>query len=618
MSDRRRTFNGSERAALFLASDGRCCICGIDLQPGWHADHVVPFAAGGLTDVSNGQALCPTCNLRKGSAMSYKSELRVWQAGCLDVYTSRQHSDFLLVAQPGAGKTRFAIEAMNRQWLAGNIQKVIVAVPTRHLKKQWSQEAARFGYDLDHGWANEVGAWPRDQHGLAVTYQQIMNQPGLFRKHAEGAGVVLDEVHHCSEREKWGIAIEEAFGSAHSRLLMSGTPFRTDGKRINFLTYRDGKAVPDYEYGYDDAIRDGVCRPVYFPRMGGSVEWVDDGVIKSSSFDEDLDERGASQRLRTALWPAGEWIPHVLREAEARINEVRRESPDAGGIVFCMDQEHAHAIADLLAKISGVAPVVAVSDDPDSDEKIARFRESQDKWIVSVRKVSEGVDIKRLRVGVFATNVVSEVFFRQAVGRVVRVQDPDAAESAWFYIPDDARLRGHAETLKRMRAAAIEEIPCDAPLADRAVDRASVSTYQPVASSAESVGVIVDGMTFTAQELAEANSAKMRRPELARFSDEEVAIIFREAREERPAVCAPPQGRPENASKTLTERKDELRVAGNKKLQEFAARNGLPYKDVNVAANKAIGVRTIRHADEEQLKRRLELAHRWLKNGQIS
>lgn len=609
--DRRRSFSSAQRAALFLAADGRCESCDAELGAGWHADHVDPWSTGGATDVVNGQALCPACNLKKGAQVNAKSDLRDWQEQALNVYISRRDKDFLLVAQPGAGKTRWSVEVMHRHFVAGNVSRVVIVVPTRHLKKQWAQDAAEFGYDIDHGWTNHVGVWPRDHHGVAVTYQQIAQQPSLMRRHASGALVIFDEVHHCSHNESWGEAIEEAFAGAYARVLLSGTPFRSDGKRIKFITYRDGKAVPDFEYGYDDAIRHNVCRPVYFPATGGSFEWVDRGKTRSATFDDELDEHEASKRLRTALWPNGEWIPQVLRDADQRLSTVRKSAPNAGGIVFCMDQEHAHQIAEILGRVSGSRPVVAVSDDPDSDEKISRFRESSDKWIVSVRKVSEGVDIKRLRVAVYATNVVSEVFFRQAVGRVVRVLDPDAAESAWVHIPDDPRLRDHAEALRKMRQDVIHELDDCGPQEREAGER-QASQYQPLVSLAEDRGVIVDGQTFDLEELAKASSVKMSNPSLAAFTDEQVALVLRAAN----AAPAPPKPEPQ-PKKTLTERKNELRTRGSKMLEEFAMKRGYEPRDVHIQANRCIGVASAKHADEEELERRISLAQAWLRSGEM-
>jgi hypothetical protein len=63
--DPRRRFNARERAALFIAAGGGCPRCDEPLPTDFHADHRDPWARGGVTDVINGQALCPTCNRRK-------------------------------------------------------------------------------------------------------------------------------------------------------------------------------------------------------------------------------------------------------------------------------------------------------------------------------------------------------------------------------------------------------------------------------------------------------------------------------------------------------------------------------------------------------------------------
>lgn len=62
-----RRFPARSRVALFLAAAGRCAQCGVRLEPGWHADHVESVSNGGATTPANGQALCPGCNLRKGT-----------------------------------------------------------------------------------------------------------------------------------------------------------------------------------------------------------------------------------------------------------------------------------------------------------------------------------------------------------------------------------------------------------------------------------------------------------------------------------------------------------------------------------------------------------------------
>ena len=62
----RRNFSTRQRNILLWISGGKCSICGVKLSSSFHADHVKAYANGGSTLLSNGQALCATCNLRKG------------------------------------------------------------------------------------------------------------------------------------------------------------------------------------------------------------------------------------------------------------------------------------------------------------------------------------------------------------------------------------------------------------------------------------------------------------------------------------------------------------------------------------------------------------------------
>ncbi len=182
------------------------------------------------------------------------------------------------------------------------------------------------------------------------------------------------------------------------------------------------------------------------------MEWIaPDGQFHSHDFDDELDRARANQRLRTALSVEGRWLPTVLADAHRKLTEIRAEQPDAGGLVIAMDVEHAKAIARILRVEHGVKAPVATSDDPDASDKIAAFGASTEPWIVAVRMVSEGVDIPRLRVGVFATNTTTELFFRQALGRLVRWTKGSRRQRAWMYLPDDVRLRGHADRVEQQR-----------------------------------------------------------------------------------------------------------------------------------------------------------------------
>ncbi|MGZ4757799.1 MAG: DEAD/DEAH box helicase, partial [Acidimicrobiales bacterium] len=380
--------------------------------------------------------------------------LRPWQKAALERFHAHQGADFLAVATPGAGKTTFALTAAVQHLSEHPNQRVVVVAPTQHLKLQWSRAAARLDLHLEPQWSPRDGRLPADMHGVVVTYQQVAMQARNLRPIATDAFVIFDELHHAGDDRAWGDGIRLAFGDAARRLALSGTPFRSDTTSIPFVPYDDfGEARSDYEYGYGEALTDGgVVRPVYFPRIDGHMEWVGpDGSEYSCSFDDALDAARSGQRLRTALSLTGEWLPAVLDQAHEQLTAIRASQPHAGGLIIAIDHDHAKGIVDLMRRRHGVTPTLVLSDDPTASARIEHFAEGSMPWIVAVRMVSEGVDIPRLRVGVFATNTATELFFRQAAGRLVRWTRGMRHQKAFFFIPDDPRLRTFAAQIAEQR-----------------------------------------------------------------------------------------------------------------------------------------------------------------------
>ena len=177
------------------------------------------------------------------------------------------------------------------------------------------------------------------------------------------------------EDATWGRSTVDAFASAKFRLLLSGTPFRSDNSPIPWVTYNDeGVSRADYDYGYTQALIDNVCRPVTFHTYGGEMEWVSDGKVRRAGFDVVLPAPEAARRLRTALDADGDWITHVLRDANDELVKIRAgDHPNAGGLVVAMDKEHADKLAGRLARITGERPDVVHSDAADASQRIARF-----------------------------------------------------------------------------------------------------------------------------------------------------------------------------------------------------------------------------------------------------
>jgi superfamily II DNA or RNA helicase len=329
-----------------------------------------------------------------------------------------------------------------------------VVAPTEHLKRQWAEAAHRVGISLNPNFRNSEGSASADYTGIALTYAGVAAHPMLHRRRAENRRtlVILDEIHHAGDALSWGEAISEAFDPATRRLALTGTPFRSDANPIPFVSYTPGpdgiqRSAADYTYGYAHALRDGVVRPVIFLSYSGQMRWrTKAGDEVGVTLGEPLTKDLIAQAWRTALDPQGEWVSAVLRAADRRLTEVRRAVPDAGGLVIASDQMTARAYARILRDLTGEPPAVVVSDEPDASDRIKEFSESQQRWMVAVRMVSEGVDVPRLAVGVYATSVSTPLFFAQAVGRFVRARR--RGEVASVFLPSIPLLLQHANEME--------------------------------------------------------------------------------------------------------------------------------------------------------------------------
>ena len=537
--------------------------------------------------------------------MSRSVRLRRWQHAALARFIAATNADFLAVATPGAGKTTFALTAL-RTALAKEPARVVIVAPTAHLKIQWARAAAVLGLHLDPAWSPGDGDIPADMHGVVTSYQQVAASSAAVRTIARRAYVVLDEVHHAGEDQAWGESLRVAFAEAARRLSLSGTPFRSDTRAIPFVRYEADEAVPDYEYGYGEALRDGhVVRPVYFPRLGGQMEWsAPDGNLHDASFDDPLATALANQRLRTALSIDGQWLTLVLGEACDRLAEVRRTQPDAGGLVIATDQDHAKGIGDLLRRRFRTTATVVTSDDPAASDRLTAFAGDRSEWLVAVRMVSEGVDIPRLRVGVYATTTTTDLFFRQAVGRFVRWVPGLRDQRAWLFLPDDPRLRLRAAEIAEARRHSLRR---DRRPDDEAADGARERTLgSPDAGEQMSL--------FVALSAIPVDDPTAWRPWHEPLPDDwddgpDGSIDFE--------LAAPPPlpgggSAVDGRGRTRRQVKDALRQANANAAADIARATGMTHAAVNGELNRLASVRRIPDATADQLQQRLAHAQRWL------
>lgn len=442
--------------------------------------------------------------------------LRGWQRRALVRYLGAKPRDFLAVATPGAGKTTFALRVAGELLADGTVERVTVVVPTEHLKTQWALAAARLGLSLDPKFSNSAAHHSSEYHGVVVTYAQVASHPTRHRVRTENYRtlVIFDEIHHGGDAKSWGDAMREAFNDATRRLSLTGTPFRSDDSPIPFVTYEpDGDGVlrsrADHVYGYADALADGVVRPVVFMAYSGEARWRqrvgDDEVVYSARLGEPLNAEQTARAWRTVLDPNGEWIPAVLQAADTRLTQLRNGGvPDAGAMVIASDQKAARAYAKVLTTLTGEAPTLVLSDDPGSSDRIAEYAAGASRWLVAVRMVSEGVDVPRLAVGVYATSASTPLFFAQAIGRYVRSRRP--GETASIFLPSVPALLDLASEMEAQRDHALgkphrEQTEWD----DAALEDANKEKDEPgeldngfemLGADAELDQVIFDGSSF--------------------------------------------------------------------------------------------------------------------------
>ena len=517
---------------------------------------------------------------------------------------------FLASATPAAGKTTFGLHVAHRMLVAGRVSRVAVIAPTTHICRQWAADAARYGLDLEPNRPNAAGPEPRDRHGVAVTYATLAAGPAVHRRRCAETTTLLiaDEPHHMGEQATWGRSTLEAFASARLRLLLSGTPFRSDNTPIPWVTYdEDGVSSADHSYGYTAALLDGVCRPVTFHTYGGDMEWVSDGRTRRADFSVVLPAAEAARRLRTALDPDGEWVGHVLRDAHDTLSGLRAgEHPEAGGLVVAIDKEHAERLAARLARITGEPPEVVTSDAPDASARIARFATGSQAWMVSVLMVSEGVDVPRLRVGVYATTARTELFFRQVVGRFIRRTPVPREQMSHLFLPSDPRLKTLAAQVEEERNHALVLQPAGdgEPVPERGERLPPGEAFQALWSSARrDDDVLQTTQPGDALQLFAEPSPPSPAPALA------LAAFSTTPAGAPPAVPGPEVVSGASGAETAFERRERLREDRRALVSAVARRTGEAHRVINARINRDVGVTSVAKATEAQLEeanRRLE------------
>jgi len=526
--------------------------------------------------------------------------LRAWQQAALDVYEAAAPArDFLVTATPGSGKTTFALALAARLLSRRVVERVVVVCPTDHLRTQWAVAAERVGVALDPTLSNGVGPVRAGVTGYVTTYAQVAARPGihLARSTSKRTLVILDEVHHAGDGLSWGEAAAEAFERAERRLCLTGTPFRTrPEERIPFVRYHPDsegglESRADYTYGYRDALRDGVVRPVVFAAYTGTSRWRNSaGEVMAASLSEAGGRKTEAQAWRTALDPRGQWVPHVIAAMDERITHLRASGmPDAAGLVLASDQDDARAYAEIVERVTGHTAALIVSDDPKANDRISEFTSNGERIAVCVRMVSEGVDIPRAACLAWMTSYRTPLFFAQAVGRVVRARGPQ--ECATVFLPAVRPLLALAAELESERNHVIPpprtaSDSLDIDVGERLLDSGRAAEYEALDADAEFAHVLHGGRAVVAGDLNPDDEDFLGLPGL--LSPEQTASLLasRDASLRKHVAEKAPIQVPSEV--TAWRAAAALRSDVNRMVSVFAAKHGLRHAQVHAELRRAV------------------------------
>ncbi|HEY1538043.1 MAG TPA: DEAD/DEAH box helicase family protein [Solirubrobacteraceae bacterium] len=519
--------------------------------------------------------------------------LRAWQQAALAQMSDWHEGPFLLSAAPGAGKTIPSLVHARALLRAGVVRRVHVVCPTTPLTRQWAEAAGRLGVQLAPD-ADELTP-PRDFHGIVATYARVAQSAKRWASQCgERTLVIADECHHLGDELAWGEGFTRAFAATDRWLLLSGTPFRSDQCAIAGVRYDDGVAVPDVSYSYADAVRDGICRPVAFIPYDGTLSWQSGDDVIESSFDDVLTTREASRRYRTAIsTELADGLPRILRAAHERLEEVRAGGHrDAGGLVITADGGHARRVAATLKDITGRSPVVVVHTDARAAQKLRAFGRSRERWIVAVNMVSEGVDIPRLRVGVYATAAKTPLIFRQIVGRFVRTLGGRPAEMSYLFLPADRLLRMHAAEVEQELHHVLKP-PAEPGEGDGELDE--------IPDRVRTEPDVPDAFIPLAADVA---------PQLALFGGGPPAPLAKRVVFAGPPAVADNPGDDEadrEPAVPVFKQRARLRDKRHGLVKTLAGYSKSSHREVNTWVNRKSGVSSVADATIEQLERSIEL-----------
>jgi superfamily II DNA/RNA helicase len=271
---------------------------------------------------------------------------------------------------------------------------------------------------------------------------------------------------------------------------------------------------------------------------------------------------------------------------------------------------------------------VILSDDSKASNKIEEFSAGDKRWMVAVRMVSEGVDVPRLSVGVYATSTSTPLFFAQAVGRFVRARK--RGETASVFLPSVPQLMALANSMEMERDHALDRpekedvdglfnpedsLMDEANREEKASDSLTKGKFEALDSQASFDRVLFDGGEFgTGGEVGSEDELDfLGIPGL--LDAEQVGTLLRQRQHEQlnrknrkaPAAAAQAPAPAVPDHRLLMDLRNELA----KNVAAWSARTGTPHGVVHTKLRTVCGGPPVAQANEEQLQSRLRKLQDW-------
>lgn len=565
--------------------------------------------------------------------------LRLWQNEAMDsvrIEWRVPDSNPLVAACPAAGKTLFGVHMGKLAIDDYDCGLVLNVSPTVNVKETWETNYNAIGLRATSKVRNDTlkdrleysESLIGDRNVICVTYSQLAREKSLFaemlRRH--GGLLTADEPHHADESAAYGIALNLAAEAAKRRLALTGTPFNTRGTPLSMIPSveevepdgrRSRRAIPSYAYDYGRAIAEQVCRPVEFITVMGRGQVTYRSLLKKKVWDKvvDLAKANKTDRLSALLAPDGDFIIEMLETGIKALLNMQQTDRRAGMLIAVSDTIEGQRIWTVLQGIMATNPqwshltlATIFHDTPGAHERLDQLKSDHTDIVIAVRMISEGVDIPRLRIGVYATNYLTRLFFIQLVGRFVRWEGRlDPYQFSQVIIPAHILLIEWAREIEALVNKAM--IPDEGEGGGEGADTEIIDRRsQATGKGAIHRGQQEDDIAPAAEFFRRVPAAVGRVPDL-------LATLIQRSYEEgtTPGQSNYPQGTGVNPTGDLRGRNKSL----VRRIVRMMAQNGDAdegaYKFVNGKANKAVGIRRLDDlTTDEELARRAEFLRAWL------